>query len=504
MATLQCCLKASKAVKNGHLNCLEIFYDAEDLDNLLDLAVSNGKLDIVKYLIIKGEVLKKYSMEIVRWDGRGEKIPRYILDRNTKDLLVTATRKGYLEIVIYLIDIGFTTARCLLYAAIDEGHLELVEYLIKTKYRSEYDLLSIAITGKRIEIVKCLIENGFRSEKDILRSVVIDGPVDFVKYLVEKGFTSQQYLCDMAFEKWRKCTCCWLVDIYAEITIYLIEKGFKYSQDLPLRAASGGNLEVLKCLAFKGVELNYNLYKKAAYNGHLHIIEYLPKTCDPRFLLDAAKCGHLHIIEYALKNGIPLNKYIFIKAAKRGHLKIVEFGFATVGQWWRPQFGEIHSMHRDILIAAIKKDRPKIFEYALNNGVSFDEDAIEIAVEEWSLNVLKFACTTRYKDDVCMMVARYGYLDIIEHAYGKEVPQSIMAQAAKHGHVNIVKYAHENGTPLYKEICEDVVNGCFIFRPPIGEYEKVFEYAHANGCDCEYMKKIYPYKVFKKTDTWKL
>ena len=52
---------------------------------------------------------------------------------------------------------------------------------------------------------------------------------------------------------------------------------------------------------------------------------------------------------------------------------------------------------------------PNIFEYALNNGATLDKDAIEIATKRRCLEVLKFACTTRYKDDVCMMEARYGY-----------------------------------------------------------------------------------------------
>jgi len=428
--------------------------------NLFYRAVSEGDLDTVKYMVANGAVLEEKFCESATWHGYLDFL-KYLLDNKIKpkDLLYIATKQGHLEIVEYLIDKGFTSEMDLLYAATDNGHLKIVAYLIDNGFAPNDNLIRVAILKGRIEIAKYLIDKTFKpedidlrlpeasstiakikkefiSKEDILLIAIEYGLVEFIKYLVEKGFTSQQYLCEIAFWQWRwaNCICCCPVEgvvipsdfykpfcreIYTEITIYLIEKGFKYSQDLPLRAASGGNLEVLKCLVDKGVELNYNLYKKAAYNGHLHIIEYLPKTCDPRFLLDAAKCGHLHIIEYALKNGIPLNKYIFIKAAKRGHLKIVEFGFATVGQWWRPQFGEIHSMHRDILIAAIKKDRPKIFEYALNNGVSFDEDAIEIAVEEWSLNVLKFACTTRYKDDVCMMVARYGYLDIIEHVYGQ-------------------------------------------------------------------------------------
>lgn len=196
--------------------------------------------------------------------------------------------------------------------------------------------------------------------------------------------------------------------IYTEITIYLIENGFKYYQDLPLHAASEGNLEVLKCLVDKGVELNYNLYKKAAYNGHLHIIEYLPETLDPSFLLGAARSGHLHIIKYAAKNGTPLNSNIFIEAAEWGHLEIVKFGVECN-----------FPLNREILIAAIKWDRPNIFEYALNNGATLDKDAIEIATKRRCLEVLKFACTTRYKDDVCMMEARYGYLDIIEHVYGQ-------------------------------------------------------------------------------------
>ena len=66
-------------------------------------------------------------------------------------------------------------------------------------------------------------------------------------------------------------------------------------------------------------------------------------------------------------------------------------------------------LNREILIAAIKWDRPNIFEYALNNGATLDKDAIEIATKRRCLEVLKFACTTRYKDDVCMMEARYGY-----------------------------------------------------------------------------------------------
>ncbi|XP_028395304.1 uncharacterized protein LOC114519378 [Dendronephthya gigantea] len=162
--------------------------NAKDTDGwtVLHSAVTEGTLEIVKYLVQKGA------------DLNGKKT-------NGSTVLHSAVAKGNLEIVKYLVEHdGDVNGRdtdgwTVLHSAITDGTLEIVKFLVEKgadingKNTNGWTVLHSAVTEGALEIIKCLVEKGADvNGKDtngctVLHSAVAKGRVEIVKYLVENG-----------------------------------------------------------------------------------------------------------------------------------------------------------------------------------------------------------------------------------------------------------------------------------------------------------------------------
>ncbi|PVZ97458.1 hypothetical protein BB558_006579, partial [Smittium angustum] len=145
----------------------------------------HGSLDIIKYLVGNGvDVHKNNVLLLASKHGHLGILSHFIKNggNNLDDLFKSASQKGNLKTVKYLldngVDISTAGAEALRLASIS-GNLEVVKYLIEN--------------GADIYInrfVKYLIEKGAdigKGGNDSLRAASENGNFDIVKYLVENG-----------------------------------------------------------------------------------------------------------------------------------------------------------------------------------------------------------------------------------------------------------------------------------------------------------------------------
>ncbi|MDH5682151.1 MAG: ankyrin repeat domain-containing protein [Spirochaetota bacterium] len=159
-------------------------------DPLLYHAFSDGRMDIVKYLLEKGANINAKSY----------------LYRQT--VLHVAARGGNLKMVKYLIKRGADLnakdnfGRSVLHDAVHGGNLKIVNHLIDKgldvnarAWRNGQTILAEAVTTGNLKLVKLLISKGAdihyakigKSNRTILHVAARTMALDIVKYLIKKG-----------------------------------------------------------------------------------------------------------------------------------------------------------------------------------------------------------------------------------------------------------------------------------------------------------------------------
>ena len=153
----------------------------QDKEQLKEHALKLIEQNDFEGLIILIEILKETNFDF----------------HDKKNALLFAVSNGYLEIVKYLVnrgmDITITDNIAVRWAA-EHGHLDIVKYLIAQgadiHARDEEPLRWAAARG-HLETVKYLVEQGAdihaQKDKALRYAVYYDGNLEVIKYLVESG-----------------------------------------------------------------------------------------------------------------------------------------------------------------------------------------------------------------------------------------------------------------------------------------------------------------------------
>ena len=99
-------------------------------------------------------------------------------------------------------------------------------------------------------------------------------------------------------------------------------------ESLTAKAASVGNLSLLKWLRDNGCHWDKKTCKNAAENGHLEVLKWLRENgCDwdSGVCFEAALGGHFEVLKWARENGCTWNDQTVIAAATAGRIDILEW-----------------------------------------------------------------------------------------------------------------------------------------------------------------------------------
>ena len=217
---------------------------------LLDRAVGEGELDLVKYAVNNGASITAYG-------GNGA--------------LRKAAAKGYLDMVKFLVEKGADIHQNILQYAADGCHLSVVKYLVENGVRTE----NILQFSGNLQVAEYLVEHGANivTEKDdALKYAAFKGRLEFLRWLIDNGANIRVYgdypLRAAASQG------------HFEVVKYLVENGADVhaGQDDALSAASEkGYLEIVKYLVEHGAKHINKALKQAQKNKHKEIVQYLKR-----------------------------------------------------------------------------------------------------------------------------------------------------------------------------------------------------------------------------------
>lgn len=416
-----------QAARYNHLDVLKYLIslesthgsiDSKALSDALENSVIEGDLSTVTYLVGLGD--KNHTLNI-------DRIHNFVMEK--------AARYGHLDVLKYLISLysertnSHINIKNLLEEAASEGHLHIVEYLksLESKY-GKIDMKGIiedilVMSSRRGHL------NSFRyftQSPHVLEmvqypnfdSIIVNiarlGELDILKDL---AVIRANLVINLAFPQ---------AIIYGQVNIlkYLISichihnEGDVYAKNIDKMklAASNGHLDTIKYLISLDTDKNKitkllldDSLLKAAFFGHLHIIEYLDKHVKysnvklTEAFKEAARNGYLHILEYLIgsetadrKINIHQNEeYAFTWAAFNGHLHILKYLISLEGT----------------------HDRINIH---IRN-----ENAFTLAATHGHLHILKYLIS---------LESTHGSIDI--HFFGDQV----FKDAALAGHLHIIEY----------------------------------------------------------------
>lgn len=184
-----------EGILENRLDLVKVGYNAgissRDLNINLEVAASNGRTDIVKYLVEHGaDVLfsSEAPVRIAAYNGHLDTV-KYLVEHgvgNFIEALVMAAKQNHFEIVKYLVDQGVPITPYI----IDEVHdLRMLDYLSQLGvdlHSGHNRLLRIAAMDGNLEMVKFLVERGGNIHDlndDALMSARTGGHTEVVEYL---------------------------------------------------------------------------------------------------------------------------------------------------------------------------------------------------------------------------------------------------------------------------------------------------------------------------------
>ena len=292
---------AIRAIHNQDLNDLRsiinknkaILNDIEDSkgNTLLNVAVIEGHIEIVKYLVSDGADLNQQ-------------------DSSEETPLIIAIKEGKLDLIAYFLSQGADVNvkvyfnETPLHKAVDKGELEIVKLVVTNgadlnlKNNQKETPLFVAVESNQTNVAEYLISQGAdvniknQRARYPLHIAAYNGNLELVKLLVLHGAKNSAK------------------DAYDITSLH--------------EAASEGQLEIVKYLVSQGAEIN----SKGAAS-----IEWSPfhrtMGCTPLHV--AANKGHLEIVKYLISQGADIevknneDDTALDLAEKRGYLKIVSY-----------------------------------------------------------------------------------------------------------------------------------------------------------------------------------
>ncbi|XP_067661991.1 ankyrin-3-like [Haliotis asinina] len=289
------------AAECGHEKVVELLVEkganlslaCEKGSNILHLACSKGRLEVVKYIL---------SQNIVDINCRG---------RSKKTPAMTAAQYGYKEVVELLMEKGANLSlvndksRNILHVACSRGRLEVVKYVlsqnivdINSRGRSKKTPAMIAAESGYKEVVELLMEKGANMSlvsdrgSNILHLACSRGRLEVVKYVLSQN----------------------IVDINSR-------GGSKKTS--AMNAGESGYKEVVELLVENGADLSLvcdrgsNILHLACSKGHLEVVKYVisqnivdingKEIQNMTPVMMAAKSGHKEVVEFLVSRGADMS-----------------------------------------------------------------------------------------------------------------------------------------------------------------------------------------------------
>ena len=435
------------ACSEGCLKKVKELIETEQMDDLnepIQLAVKNGHLEIVKYMIKFDKYLTPSKVNF--------KVALFMDDTSKNIIVDMETNQFVASLSCEYFDFKTWT---LLHEACRWGQLEIIEYLVtdcsSNPYGDGYQIspLDTACLFGSIEAVKYIFSQ-FPYNYRFRRSVKVYGPSQNSNGSIRIAITT----LDLNTVKYIGACCAAAGGSLDVLKYFAIEQCYTYRNRNPLHMCclNSGDVDVLKYLAkltydIKAQRANgFSCLDCACFCGNLEAVKYLVEEkgfdpCDPHSirinsLQLAALNGHLQIIQYCIDSGCnPLQKTKRINtplhlACMNGHIQSVRCLCNAnasplenkINNEVTPLLSACSSGHTDVVRCLIEE-----FHCSIHNQHVHGLNGIHIACANGHMDIVEM---------LCEMVSHTNDL-IKDIDYDGNTP---LMYAANYGHIKIIRY----------------------------------------------------------------
>ena len=331
--------------------------------------------------------------------------------------------------------------------------LENIKFLIENGLdfsNLPYDPFESVCVGGSSEVAKFFVENNFYNPNDIERYIyeaVSHCNYSVIKFLVENGFSVQNNHLSIPLVYTVNFEC-------QKVFNFLIENGHPGDYDSIIQACLLGNLEMVKILIEKGIDINnHNLLENACQGGNLKIVKLLVKNnikIDKKIIYSitqACKENNYEIVKFLIdicnKKDIKIKKiishYDLLEIAyENDNLKIMEILLQNEI--------EIKNKHFEWICKNNKLEMLKlVFKYGRN--LNF-KDAAKIAVQNRFDNMIDYLQSinliTKSENNLLMACKNGDFNKVKRSKYIRCYEDQPLVEACAEGHIKIVKYLIDN------------------------------------------------------------
>ncbi len=319
-----------------------------DNKSLLEIAVDNGCLDVIKYLHKQMKIHINYSN--VAAENGDKVLLEWFLNNGIglhMNICNYAAESGNYFLLKWLISLGYPSNEDTLYHACRSGNLVMceelfAEYKKQNKKLPSY-LYDTAAGSGHIKVIHLLEKYNCQFDLEELGSAGIAGKgnLDIVKWAVSKGAVLDAVVFgfsasggDTKLMEWFEEQGCPMAEetfYYAattasvEVLKWLKEKECPWSERVLDNAAAAGNDEAVKFLINSGCPCDENTYMEPVKNNHLSILACLknkiPLTSN--IMTHAINCSNYEVILWLISNKCPMDEECGFASIVRQDVKLV-------------------------------------------------------------------------------------------------------------------------------------------------------------------------------------
>jgi len=173
-------------------------------------AIFNEHLDLFKWLVTKSEIsrdiVKHFTYIKSAIKNNCLPILKYLYtikcpwSPHSSENFEIAVSNGHINIVKYLWENGCELTHWSCYFAAENNHVEVLKYLHEQGCRLGIDSCNVAAKNGGLEVLKYLYANGFTMNKSACANAAANGQLEVLKYLHENGCPWDDYACEYAAE----------------------------------------------------------------------------------------------------------------------------------------------------------------------------------------------------------------------------------------------------------------------------------------------------------------
>lgn len=293
------------AVVQNKVRCVKFLIDnGGHFPDIMEIATEHGQLDFIKYLIGKNYTLPESTMYNVALRGDLDML-EYVHKNNAPvvnteefwPVTWAATFSGNVKCVKYVFENGYgwDTGREIYDIAIKKNNLSCVKYAHENGCGWDPKCSYHAAKKGYLDIIKYISQVGLTMHEDALYLMMVNGHKTCFEYVSSQTSLALRLDHSRVF-KWA------LQNNNIDVFEHCFEKGGLFDPTLIAEAASRGCLEMVKHIHKFYYSVNFaKISRIAASKGHLNLIKYIRESnldVHKKVAVLAARNGHLKVVKY--------------------------------------------------------------------------------------------------------------------------------------------------------------------------------------------------------------